>query len=534
MCLDDADEDSEIPHFAVFVKEGVMHAKESFTCTNEEVELGVTDIIIVKFSTTYDDSDVATYLDTVPKSFWENINNFNTAVTEVAETVATTITETIEEAANAVSTWWETYIEQPWSRRRTDLGPLGEVVDGFSRIIFGEVRKSASTEIDGTLPLPDNPTQYNTRARNPFEWLETFGIPAAIEWIWNSLKQHEILGPFFTALEEGIYGAITAISTWWDTYVGGPFSRGTDAFDGIARVFFREVRRDGSPIPDGYERTSQNTRAKTITEWIVDNTSAFAEGIGKVIFGTVTTISDWLSEQADAISEALGPIWKSIKTMGETAWETIRNFGGWVWNGLSTVVGLFGQSFSDTATAISNFITKTGGEFVNYLFNEAPMQLTDWLKGAATTIEGALKGIKDSVWSGLVNLGKTTISALSSVGNFIWNGLKTIGGWFFAEDSNGEIYGSPSLTHLIGRIRSGVREWIIGADKAISDWLNDQKNAITTFVFATGTIAYDWLADNVIAAIDKAKNYVTESIDCLLYTSPSPRDRQKSRMPSSA
>ena len=27
---------------------------------------------------------------------------------------------------------------------------------------------------------------------------------------------------------------------------------------------------------------------------------------------------------------------------------------------------------------------------------------------------------------------------------------------------------------------------------------------------------------------------VTESVDCLLYTSPSPRDRQKSRMPSSA
>ena len=27
---------------------------------------------------------------------------------------------------------------------------------------------------------------------------------------------------------------------------------------------------------------------------------------------------------------------------------------------------------------------------------------------------------------------------------------------------------------------------------------------------------------------------LTEDVDCLLYTSPSPRDRQKSRMPSSA
>ena len=31
--------------------------------------------------------------------------------------------------------------------------------------------------------------------------------------------------------------------------------------------------------------------------------------------------------------------------------------------------------------------------------------------------------------------------------------------------------------------------------------------------------------------LDKAEE---EGIDCLLYTSPSPRDRQKSRMPSSA
>ena len=32
----------------------------------------------------------------------------------------------------------------------------------------------------------------------------------------------------------------------------------------------------------------------------------------------------------------------------------------------------------------------------------------------------------------------------------------------------------------------------------------------------------------------EAYTIVTESNDCLLYTSPSPRDRQKSRMPSSA
>ena len=32
----------------------------------------------------------------------------------------------------------------------------------------------------------------------------------------------------------------------------------------------------------------------------------------------------------------------------------------------------------------------------------------------------------------------------------------------------------------------------------------------------------------------KGDNYTQQEKDCLLYTSPSPRDRQKSRMPSSA
>ena len=37
-----------------------------------------------------------------------------------------------------------------------------------------------------------------------------------------------------------------------------------------------------------------------------------------------------------------------------------------------------------------------------------------------------------------------------------------------------------------------------------------------------------------IAALAAMAGYKTNLYDCLLYTSPSPRDRQKSRMPSSA
>ena len=51
---------------------------------------------------------------------------------------------------------------------------------------------------------------------------------------------------------------------------------------------------------------------------------------------------------------------------------------------------------------------------------------------------------------------------------------------------------------------------------------------------ATGPVAgYDPVLAKVDRRNKKQKNYPKEYV-CLLYTSPSPRDRQKSRMPSSA
>ena len=44
------------------------------------------------------------------------------------------------------------------------------------------------------------------------------------------------------------------------------------------------------------------------------------------------------------------------------------------------------------------------------------------------------------------------------------------------------------------------------------------------------------VVDNVAQAVENTVENVSEVVNntCLLYTSPSPRDRQKSRMPSSA
>ena len=57
-----------------------------------------------------------------------------------------------------------------------------------------------------------------------------------------------------------------------------------------------------------------------------------------------------------------------------------------------------------------------------------------------------------------------------------------------------------------------------------------------SFIYELGCVALanrDQLTDDIAAAIQEY-NLDGMNYDCLLYTSPSPRDRQKSRMPSSA
>ena len=67
--------------------------------------------------------------------------------------------------------------------------------------------------------------------------------------------------------------------------------------------------------------------------------------------------------------------------------------------------------------------------------------------------------------------------------------------------------------------------------RVLAQWLEDRvkegnvepslHNAVGKIYVTTNNGAKDWLLNN-------------RFYDCLLYTSPSPRDRQKSRMPSSA
>ena len=61
----------------------------------------------------------------------------------------------------------------------------------------------------------------------------------------------------------------------------------------------------------------------------------------------------------------------------------------------------------------------------------------------------------------------------------------------------------------------------------------DSRTASTEFKdIITANHSKQWL--DTYGVIKAFKNTIDENVTCLLYTSPSPRDRQKSRMPSSA
>ena len=59
----------------------------------------------------------------------------------------------------------------------------------------------------------------------------------------------------------------------------------------------------------------------------------------------------------------------------------------------------------------------------------------------------------------------------------------------------------------------------------------DSTNKDFKYQYLNVTPAGSWRTAN---SMNSGKTQVAGSITCLLYTSPSPRDRQKSRMPSSA
>ena len=74
---------------------------------------------------------------------------------------------------------------------------------------------------------------------------------------------------------------------------------------------------------------------------------------------------------------------------------------------------------------------------------------------------------------------------------------------------------------------SGLGDLIGGAAKTVD-------TSITNKIESDARYGFEGLNDEVGMSVNTVPNGLTQSSDCLLYTSPSPRDRTRSRMPSSA
>ena len=77
----------------------------------------------------------------------------------------------------------------------------------------------------------------------------------------------------------------------------------------------------------------------------------------------------------------------------------------------------------------------------------------------------------------------------------------------------------------IGLFRREVQRWLNGY------LLSAQRDAVSESRMPTDVDPEGIIDQRVVDAVEDA---VEESLSCLLYTSPSPRDKRQSRMPSSA
>ena len=82
------------------------------------------------------------------------------------------------------------------------------------------------------------------------------------------------------------------------------------------------------------------------------------------------------------------------------------------------------------------------------------------------------------------------------------------------------------VTTIDDRVRSLVEDLLETVDQ-------DGRAGLAANQIGVGLRAFSWNIDDEIGYVLNPR-IVELSEDCLLYTSPSPRDRQKSRMPSSA
>ena len=119
-----------------------------------------------------------------------------------------------------------------------------------------------------------------------------------------------------------------------------------------------------------------------------------------------------------------------------------------------------------------------------------------------------------------------------------------------AASHNGPVDEATQAEEVLGRFSAPTRDWFTGAfagptTAQVGAWQAVSSGEHALVVAPTGSgktlAAFLWALDGLLGGAapaggtpPAAPEDPTQRCRCLLYTSPSPRDRQKSRMPSSA
>ena len=170
----DADTAEDLIHFAIYVREGETQADYSYTCITSPITIDETPLVIEQFANRYSNQEVDDFLHGAEESFWEGIDNLKSTVEDWAQSFI----EALDDAAEAVTIWYNDNIAEPWARGDS-------TIDSIARVVFGEVISSDDMTDGDEIPDDFDYENDDTRARTLFEWIDKIKTDAwgVAQWV---------------------------------------------------------------------------------------------------------------------------------------------------------------------------------------------------------------------------------------------------------------------------------------------------------------------------------------------------------------
>jgi hypothetical protein len=370
-------------------------------------------------------------------------------------------------------------------------------------------------------------------------------------------KIGEILSPANLPSLDGIKGAIGGLPGYFsslipsfDLSLGGIGTSITNSFSGI-----------GNPFGDLYTNASGAISGLLSLDWY-----SVGFNVGNFAAGIINRLTELILY---------------LKTLPGQAWEAINALGTYIYNGLMSIPGRLTEAWNKLMSGGNQFITwlsqlgtrawnsivkfgqdmylgimaipekvKLGLDAIGKKFNDfiawlgtLPEKITTSIKNMWTGAVNYLASLPDKFWGLLAQIQQKFwdfINWLKGIPTQLYNAVKTafdnamqgIKDSGLGKALNGLICAivgcSPGLIPALQQL-GGVASKIM---PNVGDLANDMANSINKLNMEDITATVSAVTPNLTTS---GLSLPVEQVNaCLLYTSPSPRDRTRSRMPSSA